>query len=158
MNKYIRIFKWLSVALAGSALVMSVVFLPYFLESLAWRFPEYEFLITPAMFFIWATAIGFCYIVVLIINICGNAQSGKGFTISTAKLFDRIAVMALIEIIAYMLGFIAGTIWIMKINPYLVFLFFIVACFCFMMFGFCKIMKHLLRKVADIKEENEYTI
>ena len=61
MNKYIRIFKWLSVALAGSALVMSVVFLPYFLESLAWRFPEYEFLITPAMFFIWATAIGFCY-------------------------------------------------------------------------------------------------
>lgn len=158
MNKYIRLFKWISVILAGCLLILSVVFLPYFLESLAWRFPEYEFLLTPAMYFIWATSVGFYYIVVLIINICSNAQSGKGFTVSTAKLFDRIAVVALVEIVAYMIGFIAGTIWIMKANPYLVFLFFVVAFFCFMIFGFCKIMKHLLRRVADIKEENEYTV
>ena len=137
---------------------MSVVFLPYFLQSFAWRYSEYEFLIKPAMFFVWATVIGFCYIVVLIINICGNAQSGKGFTISNAKLFDRIAIMALIEIIAYVIGFVGGSIWIMKIHPYLLLIFSIVVCACFMLFGFCKIMKHLLRKVADIKEENEYTI
>ncbi len=158
MSKYIRLFKWFSVILAASTMVLSVLFLPYFLESLAWRFPEYEFLIDPAMYFIWATSIGFYYIVLLLINICSNAQSGKGFTISTAKLFDRIAVVALVEIVAYMIGFVIASIWIMKANPYLVFLFFIVAFFCFMIFGVCKVMKHLLRRVADIKEDNEYTI
>ena len=46
----------------------------------------------------------------------------------------------------------------MKVNPYLVLALFIVAFFCLMVFGFCKIMKHLLRRVVDIKEENEYTV
>ena len=158
MSKYLKMFKWLSIVLAGSMFVLSVILLPYFIESLKWRVPEYEFLLYPALLYIWVTSIGFYYIVLLIINICSNAQSGKAFTISTAKLFDRIALVALIEIVAYMIGFIAGSIWIMKLNPYLVFALFIVAFFCLMVFGFCKVMKHLLRRVVDIKEENEYTV
>ena len=158
MTKYIKMFKWLSIIFAGSMFVLSVILLPYFIDSLKWRVPEYEFLLYPALLFVWVTSIGFYYIVLLIINICQNAQSGKAFTISTVKLFDRIALVALIEIVAYMIGFVAGSIWIMKVNPYLVLALFIVAFFCLMVFGFCKIMKYLLRRVVDIKEENEYTI
>lgn len=158
MTKYIKMFKWLSIIFAGGMFILSVILLPYFIESLKWRMPEYEFLLYPALLFVWVTSIGFYYIVLLIINICQNAQSGKAFTISTVKLFDRIALVALIEIVAYMIGFVAGSIWIMKLNPYLVFALFIVAFFCLMVLGFCKIMKHLLRRVVDIKEENEYTV
>ena len=158
MAKYLKMFKWISVVLAGSMFVLSVILLPYFIESLEYRIPEYKDLLYPALLYIWATSIGFYYMVLLIINICGNAQSGKGFTISNAKLFDRIALVALIEIVAYMIGFVAASILIMKVNPYLVFAFFIVAFFCLMVFGFCKVMKHLLKQVVEIKEENEYTI
>jgi len=158
LGKYLKMFKWLSVVVAGGMFVMSVIFLPYFIESFKWRAEEYEFLLYPALLYIWVTSIGFYYIVLLIINICSNAQSGKGFTITNARLFDRIALVALIEIVAYMIGFVAASIWIMKVNPYLVFAFFIVAFFCLMVFLFCKVMKHLLKQVVEIKEENEYTV
>lgn len=158
MTKYVRMFKWLVVLLAGGSFVLSVTFLPYFAESVAWRFPEYDYLLYPVLFFLWATLIGFYYMVVLVINILGNVQSGKAFTITTAKLFDRIALMAFVEIIAYVLGFVAVSICIMKAHPYFIFAVFIVTFICLALMGFCKIMNHLLLRVVDIKEENDYTV
>ena len=77
---------------------------------------------------------------------------------STVKLFNTIALVAIVELAAYVAGFIAGTLLIMKFNPLLFFAMFVVVFFCLMVFGFCKVMKHLLRRVVEIKEENDYTI
>ena len=158
MTKYIKMFKWMSVILAGCSFVLSVGILPYLIEAFVWRVPEYEYLLYPALLFVWITSIGFYYMVLQIIMICRNAQSGKAFTMSTVKLFNTIALIAMVELVAYVVGFVAASLLIMKFNPLLLFALFVVVFFCLMVFGFCKVMKHLLRRVVEIKEENDYTI
>ncbi|MGN0452290.1 MAG: DUF2975 domain-containing protein [Ruminococcus sp.] len=158
MNKYIRMFKWLLLVLSGCTFVLSVTLLPEIASWAAWLFPEIAYLQYPMLFFVWATSVGFYYIVVLIFSICSNVQSGKAFTLSTVSLFDRIALMAMVELIAYMLGFILVAICTMKAHPSFVFILFMIAFVALMLFGFCKVMKHLLLRVIEIKEENEYTI
>ncbi len=157
-NKYLRTFKWLIMILAGSTFVLSITLLPEILSWMAWRFPEVAYLQYPALIFLWITLIGFYYMVVLVLQICSNIQDGKGFTVSNAKLFDRIAFMALLELIAYLGGFITVAVWLNEAHPSFIFALFLVAFVCLVIFGFCKVMQHLLQRVADIKEENEYTV
>ncbi len=158
MDKYIRMFKWLLLIIGGSTFVLSVTLLPEMASWAAWRFPEIAYLEYPLLIFVWATLIGFYYIIILVFNICSNVQSDKAFTFSTVKLFDTIAWIAMGELIAYMIGFIVLAIWLMRAHPSFVFILFLVAFVCLMLFGFCKVMKHLLLRVIDIKEENDYTI
>lgn len=158
MNKYIRMFKWLMVIIAGCTFILSITLLPELASWSAWRFPEIAYLQYPMLVFLWTTSIGFYYIVLLALNVCSNATSGKGFTVTTAKLFDRIALMALVELVAYMIGFIAVAICTMRAHPSFVFVLFLIAFVCLIVFGFCKVMKHLLLRVIEIKEEGEYTI
>lgn len=158
MNKYIRMFKWLLLLLAGCTFVLSVTLLPEIASWAAWRFSEIAYLQYPLLIFVWATSVGFYYIIVLIFNICSNVQSDKAFSMSTVALFDRIAVMSMVELVAYMVGFIIVAVCIMEAHPSFVFILFLVAFVCLMLFGFCKVMKHLLLKAIDIKEENDYTI
>ncbi len=158
MSRYMHMFKWLLMVLAGASFVLSITLLPEIASWAAWRFPEISYLQYPLLVFVWATMIGFYYIIVLIFNICSNVQDGKAFTITTVKLFDNIALMAMIELVAYMVGFAVLAIWLMEAHPSFVFILFLVAFVCLMLFGFCKVMKYLLLRVIDIKEENDYTI
>lgn len=158
MDKYIRMFKWLLLIIGGSTFVLSVTLLPEMASWAAWRFPEIAYLEYPMLIFVWVTLIGFYYIIVLVFNICSNVQSDKAFTQGTVRLFDTIAYIAMGELIAYMIGFIVLAIWLMRAHPSFVFILFLVAFVCLMLFGFCKVMKHLLLRVIDIKEENDYTI
>lgn len=158
MDKYIKMFKWLLLFIAGTTFVLSVTLLPEIASWAAWRFSEISYLEYPMLVFVWATLIGFYYIVVLIFNICSNVQSDKAFTKGTVKLFDTIAIVSVIELAAYLIGFIVLAIWMMEAHPSFVFIMFLVAFVCLMLFGFCKVMKHLLLRVIEIKEENDYTI
>lgn len=158
MSKYMRMFKWLLMVLAGCSFVLSITLLPEIASWAAWRFPEIAYLQYPLLIFVWATMIGFYYIIVLVFNICSNVQEGRAFTMTTVRLFDNIALMAMIELVAYLVGFVVLAIWLMEAHPSFVFILFLVAFVCLMLFGFCKVMKHLLLRVIDIKEENDYTI
>lgn len=158
MDKYIRMFKWLLLIIGGTTFVLSVTLMPEVASWAAWRIPEIAYLEYPLLIFVWVTLIGFYYIIVLIFKICSNVQSDKAFTMGTVRLFDNIAYIAMGELVAYMIGFIVLAIWLMRAHPSFVFILFLVAFVCLMLFGFCKVMKHLLLRVIDIKEENDYTI
>ncbi len=158
MDKYIRMFKWMVVLIAGSTFTLSVTLVPEIASWAAWRFPEIAYLEYPMLFFVWATLIGFYYIFLMVFQICGNVQSDKAFTKGTVRLFDTIAIVAMVELIVYMLGFIVLALTLMEAHPAFVFILFMVAFVCLLVFGFCKVMKHLLLRVIEIKEENDYTI
>lgn len=158
MGKYIKMFKWLLLVVAGSTFVLSVTLLPEIASWAAWRINEIEFLQYPILIFVWLTLIGYYYIVLLVFKICSNVQSGKAFTKATAGTFDMIAIIAMIELVAYMLGFTVLSIWLMETHPVVVFMLFLVAFVCLIVFGVCKVMKHFLLRVIKIKEDNDYTI
>lgn len=158
MDKYIRMFKWLLLIIGGTTFVLSVTLMPEVASWAAWRIPEIAYLEYPLLIFVWVTLIGFYYIIILIFKICSNVQSDKAFTMGTVRTFDTIAWIAMGELIAYLIGFIVLAIWLMRAHPSFVFILFLVAFVCLMLFGFCKVMKHLLLRVLDIKEENDYTI
>ncbi len=158
MHKNVRKFKWFLLVLAGLTFVFSITYLPYLAGWFAWKFPMFAYLEYPTLFFIWGTSVGFYYIVVLILNICSNIQSGKSFTVTTATLFDRIALIALVELIAYIIGFVVITLFIQYVHPIIALVMFVVAFICLVLLAFCLVMKRLVRRVVEIKEENEYTI
>lgn len=158
MHKHVRLFKWLLLGFTGLTFIFSVTLVPMMVSNIAWRRPEFQYMEYPSLFFIWATSIGFYYIVVLIFNICGNIEDGKAFTVSNAKLFDRIALIGWVELIAYFAGFVIVSILIKYIHPTVALVMFVVAALCLGLVGFCLVMKRLIRRVAEIKEENEYTV
>lgn len=143
------------VAVVGA--IFFFFYIPMRIGELAVMFPEAAFLKWPGIFGVWVIAV-LCYIALMNFwTICTRIGDDNSFCVENAVAMKRMAMMAfiIVGLITAAMIFI-GILGFLGIAYFMVYFF--VACVAAGVGVVCMALSMLIRKAAEIKEENDLTI
>ncbi|WP_130806194.1 DUF2975 domain-containing protein [Senegalia massiliensis] len=147
-----------SIILIGVAVLLLFIFwLPNVSRRLAISNPEYAYLRYPLLFGLYITGIPFYMGIFHTFKLLKLIQGNSAFTKNACKSLGAIKIYAILVIAIYIIGMIL--ISINNAIQFEVLVFGILIMFAsFIIAIFSAILKELLRKAVEIKDENDFTI
>jgi predicted MFS family arabinose efflux permease len=147
-----------SVALVGLIILLLCIFwLPQMARVSAEQNPEHAYLRYPLLYGLYITTIPFYLGIFHTFKLLNLISKNTAFTVDACKSLGRIQIYTIIEIALYFIGMV-----FLNLNNVLhpgIFILGLVIIFaCFIISVFSSVLKALLTKVVEIKNENDYTI
>ncbi len=158
MNKFGVVSLRISVALVALIILLLCVFwLPYMARISAEQNPEYAYLRYPVLYGLYITTIPFYLGIFHTFKLLNLISKNTAFTEEACESLRYINRYTVIEIILYFIGmvFLAFN---KALHPGIFILGVVIMFACFIISVFALVLKALLSKVIEIKNENDYTI
>lgn len=148
----------ISVALIGAIiLLLSVFWLPYIAKVTIEIYPEVAYLRYPILFGIYLTCIPFYIGIFQTFNLLNLIKKENAFTEDACKSLKIITFSAIFVIIIYIIGVIYLNVE-NALPPALLIIGLIIIFISFIIAVFAAVLRALLMKVVEIKNENDFTI
>ena len=145
------------IVIGAAVLFLAVVFLPDIGQKAAQLNPELAYLYWPCLIFIWCTVLPMLAALALAWQIFTEIGRDNSFCLQNAQRLRKISVLALLDTLLYIGGFIALAL-LDAMRPGA-----LVGTICIVFLGLIMTvisaaLSHLTRKAADLKAENDLTI
>lgn len=152
-----RWLKWVLVGVGLCGLALCLWVLPSYGRSLAARYPEFSYCYLPWLLFLWIAAVP-CYIDLgLAWRVVRNIEADRSFSLENAGLLQHIAVVAAADAAFF---FIMNIVYLLlgMSHPGITLLSFVATFVIVSVAVAAAALSHLVRKAAELQEQNDLTI
>lgn len=120
-------------------------------------FPETQPYVTPALIYIWATALPFYAGLWQGLRVCLRIRSDRSFCLENARSLTLISWLALSECIIYLL-FGGWLCWMHFVNFGVLFFLVCIESLGIILTVGAAVLSHLVRKAAELQTESDFTV